>query len=82
MPANYPGSTRKRAAILAAALVASTATAALATETITYQYDARGRLKKVERAGTVNNGVITSYAYDKAHNRIDKATTGAPPPSP
>ena len=29
--------------------------AALATETITYTYDARGRLVKVVRTGTVNN---------------------------
>lgn len=59
-----------------AALIVSTAAAA--TETITYTYDARGRLKQVSHSGTVNNGVSTSYTYDKAHNRTNKTTTGAP----
>ena len=47
-------------------------------ETITYRYDARGRLVKVERTGTVNNNVNTSYTYDKADNRTNKTVTGAP----
>lgn len=67
-------------AAIAVALVAGTASA---TETITYTYDARGRLVKVERAGTVNNGVITTYTIDKADSRTDKTTTGSPnPPTP
>ena len=32
------------------------ASAANATETITYTYDARGRVVQVARTGTVNNG--------------------------
>jgi hypothetical protein len=51
---------------------------ALATETITYTYDAKGRLVKVERAGTVNNGVKTEYAHDKADNRQNVKVTGSP----
>jgi YD repeat-containing protein len=47
------------------------ATAALASETITYTYDARGRLVKVERSGTVNNGVKTEYNYGKGDNRTN-----------
>jgi hypothetical protein len=33
---------------------------------------------KVERSGNVNNGVNTSYGYDKANNRVLKNVTGAP----
>jgi YD repeat-containing protein len=56
-----------------AALIASTA--ASASETINYSYDARGRLKTVAHTGTVNNGKTTNYTYDKADNRVTKATT-------
>ncbi len=42
---------------------------ALAGETVNYSYDAGGRLIKVSRSGTVNNGVSTCHAYDKADNR-------------
>jgi hypothetical protein len=52
--------------------------AAYAAETITYTYDARGRLKQVTHSGTVNNGVSTTYQHDKADNRTNKTTTGAP----
>jgi hypothetical protein len=44
--------------------------AARASETITYTYDARGRLVKVVHAGTVNNGNQACYKYDKADNRV------------
>jgi hypothetical protein len=40
-----------------------------AAETITYTYDAKGRLTKVVRTGTVNNNVQTDYSHDKANNR-------------
>jgi hypothetical protein len=52
--------------------------AAYASETITYKYDARGRLIQASHSGTVNNNVLTNYAYDKADNRTNKTTTGAP----
>jgi YD repeat-containing protein len=54
------------------------ATAALATETITYKYDARGRLVQVSHSGTVNNGKTSTYTHDKADNRTNKTTTGSP----
>jgi YD repeat-containing protein len=57
-------------------------TAADAAETITYTYDARGRLVQVVRTGTVNNGVTTTYTVDKADNRTNKTTTGSPNPPP
>lgn len=68
---------RKLALLLSAAGLA-TAAAALAGETLTYRYDARGRLVKVERTGSVNNGVTVNYSYDKANNRTNKTVSGAP----
>jgi hypothetical protein len=71
------------------ALLAGTAIALLhsapiqAAETITYKYDAKGRLVEVKRTGTVNNNVTTTYQHDKADNRKNTTTTGsanAPPP--
>ncbi len=64
---------------LAAMIAAAPAGAA---ETITYTYDARGRLVKVERTGTINNGVTTDYVIDKADNRTSKTTSGSPNPPP
>lgn len=63
--------------LLAAALL-GIAGAAIASETIVYEYDARGRLVKIKHNGTVNNNVQTSYVYDKADNRTNKTVTGAP----
>lgn len=42
---------------------------ALAGETVNYTYDPSGRLIKVARSGTINNGATACYAYDKAENR-------------
>ena len=50
-----------------AALVASTA--AIASETVTYTYDARGRLKVVAHSGGPSNGKSTSYSYDRENFR-------------
>lgn len=56
--------------------------ASQAAETITYTYDARGRVVAVVRTGTVNNGVNRTYTVDKADNRTNKTTTGSPNPPP
>jgi YD repeat-containing protein len=61
-----------------ASAIAMIAQVAAATETITYEYDARGRLKKVVHTGDVNTNVQTIYNLDKADNRITVTTTGAP----
>ena len=53
-----------------------------ATETITYTYDAKGRLVKVVRTGTVNNNVTVDYEHDKADNRTRVKTTNSPNPPP
>jgi YD repeat-containing protein len=56
--------------------------AAYAAETITYIYDARGRLIRVDHSGSVNNNVTTNYVYDDADNRTLKNTTGSTNPGP
>jgi phage baseplate assembly protein W len=50
---------------------------ASAAETVTYTYDAKGRLVKVTHTGTTNNNVETQYTYDKANNRKTTTTTGS-----
>jgi YD repeat-containing protein len=52
------------------------AAAAYAAETLSYGYDARGRLIRVLHNGSVNNNVSTNYQYDKADNRTNKNITG------
>ena len=68
--------------VLATAGAGLVAAAAWAAETITYTYDARGRLVKVERTGTVNNSVKAEYKYDKADNRTNVNVTSPNPPPP
>ena len=58
------------------------ATPAFASETVTYSYDARGRLVKVVRTGTVNNNVTVEYTHDKADNRTRLKVTNSPNPPP
>lgn len=62
--------------------VAAVPALAVASETVNYSYDAKGRLVQVARSGTVNNGVVTNYTFDKAENRTNKNTTGSPNPGP
>jgi hypothetical protein len=64
---------RKLVFLLATAAAASCAVPALAAETITYGYDARGRLVSVVRTGPVNK--TTAYTLDKADNRLVKTTS-------
>ncbi|WP_157081292.1 hypothetical protein [Novosphingobium naphthalenivorans] len=68
-----------RNATTALVLIASLALPGLAhaTETVTYTYDAKGRLIKVVHSGSVNNGETTTYTIDKADNRTNVTTTGA-----
>jgi len=66
---------RKR--IQAALLLIVGAQSAFASETITYSYDALGRMVATGRSGSVNSGQQTIYAYDKADNRTNVTTTGA-----
>jgi len=72
------GRTEKVLLAFATAMVAATA---MASETISYTYDARGRLIKVQRSGTVNNNVTANYTYDKADNRtnVNVTSPNSPP---
>jgi len=67
--------------ILLVSVVAAVAASALASETISYTYDARGRLVKVQRSGSVNNNVTANYSYDKADNRtnVNVTSPNSPP---
>jgi hypothetical protein len=65
-------------AALTAVLFLPLAPAASASETIVYTYDAKARLVTVTHSGSVNNGVQSTYAHDKADNRSNVKITGAP----
>ena len=65
-----------RALLLPIALVLPVA--ALSAEKITYAYDAKGRVVKVVRSGSVNSGRTTEYQHDKANNRKRVKRTTAP----
>lgn len=58
-------------ALAVAAAGTLTGMSANASETVKYTYDARGRLVKVERSGSVNNNVSAEYVYDKGDNRTN-----------
>lgn len=66
-----------RSLLLGAASI-GLAVPAIATETVAYTYDAKGRLTKVVRTGTVNNNVTVEYEHDKADNRTRVKTTNSP----
>jgi YD repeat-containing protein len=55
-----------------------------ATETVTYTYDAQGRLIQSVISGTVNNGQTSSTSFDAANNRTNYSVSvaGASPPPP
>ena len=67
----------KKVRVLLGCALAMVPVAAQATETVTYTYDAKGRLVKVVHTGTVNNNLTTTYGHDKADNRTSVNTTGA-----
>lgn len=68
--------------IFASLAFLSFASSGIAAETVTYSYDAKGRLVKVMRTGTVNNNVTVEYEHDKADNRTRLKTTNSPNPPP
>jgi len=56
------------------------ATSSRAGETISYTYDALGRLIRTQSTGTVNNNQVRTVCYDKAGNRLEytSKTTASP----
>jgi hypothetical protein len=66
---------RLRMSGLLALATLGAAGAAAAAETLSYRYDARGRLVKVERTGGPKSGAVTTYSYDKANNRTARNVT-------
>jgi len=69
---------KARHVVIALAGVAGSVGPTHAAETVTYTYDALGRLVAVVHSGTVNNGVQVTYQYDAKGNRIAVVVTGAP----
>jgi hypothetical protein len=57
-------------------LTTSLASPAIGGETISYSYDARGRLINAARSGSINDGLSTSYQFDKADNRVGYTASG------
>lgn len=55
--------------VLCTLLVSVSAVPASADETVSYSYDPSGRLVKVARSGTINNGATACYTYDNVDNR-------------
>lgn len=53
-----------------------------AAETVTYTYDAQGRVIAVVTTGGVNNGVTQTYQFDPADNRTQANTSGSPNSTP
>lgn len=53
---------------------------ASAAETVTYSYDAKGRLTRVAHAGGREDGETSTYAFDAADNRASVTVNGARPP--
>ena len=64
--------------LIALGLAAMITSSAQASETITYTYDAKGRLVKVEHSRSINNNLIANYTYDKADNRANLNVAGSP----
>lgn len=67
---------RKTIAMIALSSMFSS-THALSQETVTYSYDAKGRVTNVTRSGGPANGVATTFQYDAADNRQNVTVTGS-----
>lgn len=62
---------------IALVIAAISANSAMAAENISYGYDAQGRLIRVVKNGSVNNGATVQYTYDQAGNRVRVTSTGS-----
>ena len=69
---------RAAAGVLAAACASlAIAEPAFAAETVTYTYDARGRLVEVNHTTGLHAGVKTEYTWDENGNMKRRKTTGS-----
>lgn len=66
-----------RLASLAVAAIVALAPAAYASSSVSYTYDARGRLVAVTLSGGAHSGASIQYTYDTGNNRVRKLVTGA-----
>ena len=69
---------RSRALGLSMIIYVIAAPPILAAETVTYQYDALGRLAQASKAGGPKSGTKTDTSYDPGGNRSCQSTTGVP----
>jgi len=64
--------------ILSLATLCGGISSALAQETTTYTYDAKGRVTGTQRSGGPSSGATTTYTYDGADNRTNVTVTNSP----
>jgi hypothetical protein len=65
-----------RKLVSVAAVAVALSSSAWAAETVSYTYDALGRLTVVSHSGTVNSGVQSTTSFDAADNRTNYTVTG------
>ena len=58
-------------AILLAVALLGASPSALAAESVSYDYDALGRVIRVDYVGGPNDGMIIEYTYDATGNRTE-----------
>ncbi|MBW8858561.1 MAG: RHS repeat protein [Caulobacter sp.] len=68
---------RPAAGLIVAAALAAPAIANADPVTVTYSYDALGRVIEARQS----TGQLTTYSYDKAGNRTSSSTTGGKSPA-
>jgi hypothetical protein len=67
---------RTQLVALISALALCAATLVHAAETVTYSYDAHGRLTQLQTSGGPANGSTRTYQYDAANNRTSFQVSG------
>ena len=66
-----------RARLLAGTMLALMPVMVGATETVSYTYDAKGRLTNVAHSGGPESGETSAYTFDAADNRTNMTVSGA-----
>lgn len=66
----------RNTAVIVAAIGTCLAVPSFADDTVTYKYDAQGRITAVTHTGTANGGVNAVYCYDHAGNRLRVSVGG------